>query len=310
MCPSRLDFAAGTKTEELSDTQTKTTIIPLSPRSRLRWGMKIMPDNVSDIRAFYDKNLDSERSRLKRHPIEHDVTWRYLDAYLPTTGRILDVGCATGAYTIPLAKRGYHVVAADLSPALVSECEKTVHDTGLDDKVTCLVADARELSVLADSGFDAVLLMGPLYHLVVEEDRKTALGQAFRLLKQGGTIFSAFISRYGIWGDVMRKLPDYVEKQADLKSVLARGRDVDLPGWEGSFRAYYAVPSEVIQLHELAGFKTVVLAGVEPAGVGADEAYSSLSDSQRRLWLDLLYDISREESIVGASCHLLYVGRK
>ena len=72
-----------------------------------------MPDNVEDIRAFYDANVDREHDRLTRHPIEHDVTWRYLDAYLPAKGTILDIGCATGAYTIPMARRGYHVTAVE-----------------------------------------------------------------------------------------------------------------------------------------------------------------------------------------------------
>jgi S-adenosylmethionine-dependent methyltransferase len=269
-----------------------------------------VPDDISDIRAFYDKNVEKEHGRLERHPIERDVTWRYLDTYLPPAGKILDIGAGTGAYTIPLAKRGYSVTAADLSTALIDACEKRVREAALENKVTCIVADARDLSKVTEADFDAVLLMGPLYHLILEEDRKIAVKEAFNRLKPGGIIFSSFISRYGIWGDVMKNLPNYIEKQEDLKFVLERGRDAELPAWEASFRAYFATVSETIPLHEQQGFKTLVVAGVEPAGIAADETYQGLTDMHRKLWLDLLFNISKEESIVGASCHLLYIGRK
>ena len=38
-----------------------------------------------------------------------------------------------------------------------------------------VVADARDLGEVAEKGFDAVLLMGPLYHLVVEADRTAGI---------------------------------------------------------------------------------------------------------------------------------------
>jgi S-adenosylmethionine-dependent methyltransferase len=269
-----------------------------------------MLDDISDIQEFYDSNVDKEDDRLDRHPIERDITWRYLEIYLPATGSILDIGAGAGAYTIPLAKRGYSVTAIDLSSALINTCKKKVSEANLENKVTCLTGDARDLSTITKSDFDAVLLLGPLYHLIQEEDRTKAIKEAFTKLKKGGIIFSAFISRFGIWGDVMRKMPDYIEKQKDLDSVLQNGRDAEIPEWRGKFRAYFANPLEIAPLHEHEGFRTMALAGVEPAGIAVDEQYLSLTDKHRKMWLDLLFKISKEETIIGASCHLLYVGRK
>ena len=269
-----------------------------------------MPDNISDIQAFYDKTLEQENSRLERHQLERDITWRYLDKYLPSRGKILEIGAATGAYTVPLARRGYTITAVDFSPKLMEVCKKRVAEEGFEKKVTCLVADARDLTNIEKTDYDAVLLMGPLYHLVLEEDRKMALNEAFKRLKPVGMIFYTFISRYGIWGDVMKKVPQMIEAQADVQSVIRRGRDSDNPSPEISFRAYFAKVSEIDNLHKTVGFKKLVLAGVEPAGTGADEAYNSLEGQRRKLWLDLLFSISTEKSIIGASTHLLYVGLK
>jgi SAM-dependent methyltransferase len=267
-------------------------------------------DDVSDIQAYYDGYVEQENGRLERHQIERDITWRYLDKYLPPRGKILEIGAATGAYTIPLARRGYSVTAVDFSPKLIDACKKRIAAEGLGKKVKCFVADARDLSGVPGGDYDAVLLMGPLYHLVLEEDRKKAVKEAFQRLKTGGIIFSAFISRYGIWGDIMMKVPFMIEAQADIKSIFQRGRDSDHPSPDIHFRAYFAKVSEAKALHQKAGFRTLALAGIEPVGIGADESYKSLEGTRRQLWLDLLFSISTEASIIGASCHLLYIGVK
>ncbi len=270
-----------------------------------------MVDDITDIRSFYDRNTANEHGRLERHPVERDVTWRFLDRYLPPAGKILDIGAATGAYTIPLAKKGYTVTAVDLAPNLIEKCRERAREYGLRDRVRCLAADARDLSQVTDTDYDVVLLMGPLYHLVEEEDRKDALKEAAARLKPGGIIFSAFISRYGFWSDIMHKLPHYIEYQEDVKSVLEGGKDLEMPSWgPGGFRAYFATVPEIYVLHEQQGFRTLAVAGVEPAGIAADEQYKKLTDKQRELWLDLMVEISTEPSLAGASCHILYVGKK
>ena len=129
-----------------------------------------------------------------------------------------------------------------------------------------------------ERAFDAVLLMEPLYHLVVEADRKAALKEAFDRLREGGVIFSAFISRYGIVGDLFKDIPEWIEDQAKVRAHLATGKRPD-GSPPGGFRGYFAEASEIAPLHEAIGFETVTVAGVEP-------------------------------SIMGASRHLLHIGRK
>jgi S-adenosylmethionine-dependent methyltransferase len=268
-----------------------------------------VPDDVSDIHAFYDDYAEQEDGRLERHQLERDVTWRYLDKYLPARGKILEIGAGTGAYTIPLARRGYMVTASDLTPKLVEICQKRVVEEGLERNVTCHAADARDLSDVPGTGYDAVLLMGPLYHLVLDEDRRKALAEASSRLRPGGVLFSTMVSRYGIWGQVMRDIPHFVENRAGVWMVLDEGRDTEVPTYKQGFRGYFATVPEIIPLHEKIGLKTLVLAGVEPGGV-YDQVYNGLEGERRRLWLDLLFTISAEPSIVGASCHLLYIGVK
>ena len=268
-----------------------------------------MIDDISDIKAMYDRDPDSEDQRLERHQLEYELTWRYLDRFLPPEGSILEIGAATGRYTLELARRGYKVTAVDMSEVLQEISRERVAEARLEERVSFVLADARDLREVEHRDYDAVLLMGPLYHLVVEADRQTALREVYQRLKGGGVIFSAFISRFGILGDVMSRTPEWIERQSEVRSIIERGRDPeDRP--DIRFRGYFATVPEIAPLHEQAGFETLVLAAVEPAISTDDENYNRLQGEQRKLWLDLLYDVSTEESILGASRHLLYIGKK
>lgn len=265
-------------------------------------------DDVSDIADLYNSNSDREQNRLDRHQLELDLTWRYLDRYLPARGTVLEVGAATGRYTVQLAKRGYQLTAVDLSPVLIDTCRKNLANEGLEKQVRLVVADARDLGEVTGRQFDAVLLMGPLYHLIEETERRLALKEAYDRLRAGGVFFSAWISRFGIMGDMIKKDPAWIE-DPEVRSLLEKGKRPDeYP--RGGFRGYFARVSEIAPLHESVGFKTVAVAGVEPAIGADDESYNNLQGKQRQLWLDLFFEMSTESSIIGASRHLLYIGQK
>jgi SAM-dependent methyltransferase len=268
-----------------------------------------MIDDIGDIAAFYNSDPAREHARLDEHQLEYDLTWRYLDHYLPPQGRILEIGAATGRYTLALAQRGYTLTAVDLSAGLLDVCRKTLTAAGLANQVQFVVADARDLSAVTGREFDAVLLMGPLYHLIAEADRKLALRQVFDRLRPGGVIFSALISRLGILGNLLKKNPGWIENQAEVRSVLAQGhRPDDAP--RGGFRGYLAQVAEIAPLHEAIGFATLVLAGIEPVISADDASYNQLRGEQRQQWLNLFYTISTEPAIMGASRHILYIGKK
>lgn len=266
-------------------------------------------DDISDIQALYDREPDREHDRLVRHQLEYDLTWRYLDEYLPSSGRVLEIGAATGRYTLALAKRGYRVTALDLSGVSIAMCRDHLEREGLSDQVDPTVGDARDLGMIPDESFDAVLLMGPLYHLIRREDRILALGEAKAKLKEGGVVFTAFISRLGIFGDLLKNCPDWIENQEELRSLLEHGHAPDFQPRVG-FRGYFAEVEEIVPLHEAMGLETLCLAGVEPAIAADDASYNSLEGPRRKQWLDLLFELSARPELIASSRHLLHVGRK
>ena len=192
-------------------------------------------DDLSDIRELYNAAWDREATRLQRHQLEADITWRYLDRYLPPHGQLLEVGFGTGYYTFPLAKRGYRITAVDLADAYVPRCKAKAEELGLGDRIDFRTGDARTLEGIPRGGFAAVLLMGPLYHLVLETNRAAALRSAYACLKPGGVIFSALLSRFGVLGDQIRSRPAWIEKQDEVRSLVRHGhRAADAPRGGGS----------------------------------------------------------------------------
>lgn len=268
-----------------------------------------MQDDIHDIAAYYNGNPEGEHLRLEKHQLEFDLTWRYLRQYLPSRGTILELGAASGRYTLALARKKYQVTAVDMSRQLLERNRQAVAAAKLSKRVRFLLADARQLPGDAGDGYHAALLMGPLYHLVHESDRLLVLGQVHQRLRPGGLLFSTFISRFGLFSDLLRNMPEWIEDRKDVRSILATGRDpAEHP--RGGFRGYFALPSELAPLHETAGFETLVVTGVEPVIGADDESYNRLTGRQRRLWLEQLHQLSTEASTIGASRHLLYIGRK
>ena len=145
-----------------------------------------MMDDLTDIREFYNAAWDAEENRLERHQLEADITWRYLNRYLPPRGRLLEIGFGTGFYTFSLAKRGYQITAIDLADEYVTRCRAKVEELGLSDQIDFRTGDARKLDGIPHGEFDAVLLMGPLYHLLLETDRTASSAIRLRLFKTRG----------------------------------------------------------------------------------------------------------------------------
>ena len=107
----------------------------------------------------------------------------------------------------------------------------------------------------------------------------------------------------------MRVVPDWIEHRDEVRSVIEKGHDPE--NWpEGGFKGYFTTVEEIAPLHEEVGLETLVVAGVEPAISADDESYNCLEGERLKLWQDLLFEVSKEPSMVASSRHLLYVGRK
>jgi ubiquinone/menaquinone biosynthesis C-methylase UbiE len=168
----------------------------------------------------------------------------------PPPARLLDLGSGPGRYALTLAGQGYTVTLADLSTAALDFACQQAQAQGIT-LAGALVCDARDLSALADAAFDAVLLLGPLYHLFTLPDRQAALAEACRVLRPGGVLLAAFITRFAPFRDAAIKSPDWLEKEPEyIERLLETGvHDQSAIGWT----VYFAHPGEIILMERRPG---------------------------------------------------------
>jgi len=266
-------------------------------------------DPIEAIRQLYDQQPTHEWERMERHRTEFAVTLRALRDHLPPPpARVLDCGGGPGRYSIELAKRGYDVTLFDLSTECLRLAESKATEANV--KLSALEhGTATNLARFADNSFDVVLLMGPLYHLLEERERLQALAEAHRVLKPGGTLFAALITRYAPFRYAAANEPDYlIQHQEEGERILSTG--VLPPRKGGGFIAYFAHPAEVGPLVTRSGFEIVTILGVEGLVGRIEDGVNALSGPAWEAWVDLNYRVAADPSIHGGAEHLLVIALK
>ena len=140
------------------------------------------------LNQFYENYDEDGRLLSRAGNVEFTTTMHFIERYLQPGMRVLEVGAATGRYSHTLARMGYRVDAVEL----VEHNIEIFNDlTQPGEHVTIRQGNAVDLSAFADNTFDLTLILGPMYHLFEEADRRQALREAVRVTKTGGVIFAA-----------------------------------------------------------------------------------------------------------------------
>ncbi|MFD6141316.1 class I SAM-dependent methyltransferase [Promicromonospora sp. NPDC060271] len=233
--------------------------------------------------------------------VEHTRTQELIRQRLSPGARVLDVGGATGVHAAPLAQDGYDVLLVDPVAAQVAIAAR--HGT-----FEARVGDARDLGGpglgLADDAFDAVLLLGPLYHLASRADRLVALREAVRVTRPGGTVVAAGITRLAaLVGGGYELFPPAV-----WQAVLEHGQapeDIAFPA------AHFHDAAELAAEAADAGLSGVVVHGVEgPAGGALERVRLDAPEAPELIdaALTLARALSTTPGVTDMSQHMLAIG--
>ena len=254
------------------------------------------------------KRLFGDGGELERYRTQ-DILSRYLP---PPPAIVFDIGGAAGVHALWLARRGYAVHLFDAVPHHIEQALAASKDQAQQPLVSCSVGDARSID-RPDASADAVLLLGPLYHLTDRTDRLRALREAHRLLRPGGRLFAATVSRFASLIDgLSRDLVSDPVFVRILRQDLQDGQHRNPTNRPDYFTTTFLHhPDELQQEMAEAGFQVEKLVGIEgPAWfMGSLQSHWQVPQ-KRQLLLELLRTVEEDRSILGASAHPMGIGRK
>lgn len=278
----------------------------------------INPDEQHDqlrneILQYYLRGKEAARLNIGIGPLEQARTKELITRYLPQAPQVLaDIGGGPGLYACWLARSGHEVHLVDAVPLHVEQALQASEAQPEAPLASCRVGDARRLQ-MPDGCCDAVLLYGPLYHLLEKDDRLRALRESWRVLRQGGLLMAVAISRFAsLHVGIVRWWIDNQHFQAMVENELADGKHMPPESWPTLFTtAYFHHPDELPAEVAEAGFTPQATIAVEGAGwlvPNLEERWQV--PEQREALLRVVRWTEREHTVLGISPHIMNVARK
>jgi len=272
-------------------------------------------ERIDIVREFYNVSVEAEWGRVVEKP-EFLLTTRMMDRYIKPGDSVLDIGGGPGRYSFYLAEKGCDVTLYDLSQENVNHVMKHSFETGIAVKAIC--GDAREVDAVIgniDSGnaeskqFDHVLLMGPLYHLLEEEDRIKAVDAALSLLKPGGLLFATFISMDGGLVFMLRELPEQFINPDEERFLTPLVNGENYAG-SAFTQAFFINRHNLLPFMSQFGMEKLHLFGQE--GVLAPNVHTFMEQSPevKEGLLKISEKLYEKEEYLSWTEHLMYIGCK
>ena len=254
---------------------------------------------------FYNDYDEDSRLTSKHGQVEFLTTMRYIEKYIKNGDRVLEIGAATGRYSHTLARQGYKVDAVELVEHNIDVFRK---NTLPNEDITITHGNALDLSAIPDNQYDITLLLGPLYHLYTEEDKRQALSEAIRVTKQGGVIFAAYVI-----SDVAVLEEGFCRNKFSVVEYIKNGL-IDPETF-----ATVSEPKELFELVRkenidklMSVFPTTRLHYVASNGLSQllRDTVDNMDDATFNLYLNYHFAVCEREDMVGFTSHALDIFKK
>lgn len=258
--------------------------------------------------STYENYREEERLTTNNaRKIEFITTTRIFDEVFDKNLKILDCAAGTGAYAFYLAEKGHNVVATDITPRHINYIKEQLKLKEYN--IETSVLDATDLDIFEDETFDVVLNMGPFYHLADRRQREKCFSECLRVLKKDGILVTAYIPRYYVFQYVALSDSKFLDDSL-AKQIINTGElrhDDEKCFWTDT---YYASSEEMEKLYHNKHLQIIdhfAQDGITPL---LHEKVDKWTEEQYAIWCEYHYSTCREKSILGASNHVIIIGRK
>ena len=253
---------------------------------------------LSNIEKHYNKHPEDLRL-LRRHGIvEFETTMHHLRRFLKPGMQLLDIGAGTGRYTSALMAEGYDVKAVELVKRNIQ--------VFLDREPTADVVqgDARNMPFIPTASADVTLLLGPLYHLIGDEEKLKALTEAKRVTKPDGLIFVAYLmNEYSILS--------YCFDEDRIGGLLGKGvvdREFHIKAEADELYDYVRI-EDINRLDAADGLQRVTIFSPDGAADYMRTRLNRMSDETFSLFIEYQKIVSERSDLIGAGSHVVDVVR-
>lgn len=239
--------------------------------------------------------------------IEFITTTRVMDEIFGNGLNILDCAAGTGIYAFYLAEKGHHITATDITPRHIDMINGNLVNKNYQMKTSVL--DATDMSIFEDESFDVVLNMGPFYHLIEEEQRRKCLGESLRVLKKGGLLLTAYIPRHYVFQFVALSDTKYLDKRL-ADQIIDTGvlrHDDEKCFWTDTYYSTMLEMEEMYLQNQIKIIDHFAQDGLAPLFANKVDSWT---EDEFITWCDYHYRVCREKSTLGASNHVIIVGKK
>ena len=269
--------------------------------------------DFNKIKEYY-KYFD-EKNRLQKDSsgrLEYDMTIKILNKYLKENITILDLGGGSGIYSFYLANKGHKVYLADLSEKLIDEAKRESKEENNQNIISCDVVNAIDLSIYQDNQFDVVLLFGPMYHLLDEEERQKCVKEVNRVLKKDGLVLVSFIPFLsGSIAIIDRYFRHQEQVNVNNLSKVFETGIFNNSSNSGFQEGYYPKVEEIESLFSSNGFNKIIIRSVRGFLYEKEDLlYNMLDNEMKDKIIELVDQTSTNPSIINMCGHAIYIGSK
>ena len=269
--------------------------------------------DIDKIQKMYDYGAEIEYQRLQKSPIheaEFILTTDLIKEFVKPDSLVIDIGSGPGIYSEFLIKKlNCNVGLVDLSMNELEFFKKRIKSDYLG-KIEFVRQDsATNLNWVADNYFESILLMGPMYHLVSENERIKVFNNCKRILKKDGIIIVSYISIYGKLINTLK------EGEPDINECLSMLENGEYWLKRDGFKMqqFRCFPSQAIKEIEKEGFKVLKVRNLEGVGSFITDFEINKLENNKKLkdnWIDFLRKTSELEDLLGSTRHFSLVAKK
>lgn len=222
--------------------------------------------------------MEKERMSSVYCTFEYGNNLRLMEKYLPPSGSVLDAGAGPGQYSLPLMKRGYRVTLLDISEKLLAVATADFEkENVVPEKIIC--DDVCNMEQFEDEVYDAVLVMGPMYHLLEPADRTKVLSHTKRILKKDGIAMVEFLNAWGVLRTGIDEFPEEYKVMENLTRYFdAFSIDSRFEMVTDFTDVYLSTPPVAAEMLGSAGFELISYAGTESFASGMRQGIDKIHE--------------------------------